>query len=33
MKTYTFHVSLPGFGRVWRKIEADDEELTANAEE
>ena len=21
MKTYTFHVSLPGFGRVWRKIE------------
>jgi len=21
MKTYTFHVSLPGFGRVWRKVE------------
>jgi hypothetical protein len=21
MKTYTFHVSLPGTGRVWRKIE------------
>ncbi len=21
MKTYTFHVSLPGAGRVWRKIE------------
>jgi len=21
MKTYTFHVSLPGSGRVWRKIE------------
>jgi hypothetical protein len=21
MKTYTFHVSIPGFGRVWRKIE------------
>lgn len=21
MKTYTFHVSLPGYGRVWRKIE------------
>lgn len=21
MKTYTFHVSLPGFGRLWRKIE------------
>ncbi len=21
MKTYTFHISLPGFGRVWRKIE------------
>ncbi|HBY94591.1 MAG: plasmid pRiA4b ORF-3 family protein [Ardenticatenaceae bacterium] len=23
MKTYTFHVSLPGAGRVWRKIEMD----------
>lgn len=21
MKTYTFHVSLPGYGRVWRKVE------------
>ncbi len=21
MKTYTFHVSIPGTGRVWRKIE------------
>jgi Plasmid pRiA4b ORF-3-like protein len=21
MKTYTFHVSIPGFGRLWRKIE------------
>jgi len=21
MKTYTFHISLPGFGRVWRKLE------------
>ena len=21
MKTYIFHVSIPGFGRVWRKIE------------
>ena len=21
MKTYTFHVSLPGHGRVWRKVE------------
>ena len=21
MKTYTFHISLPGFGRVWRKVE------------
>jgi len=21
MKTYTFHVSIPGFGRVWRKID------------
>lgn len=21
MKTYTFHVSLPGHGRAWRKIE------------
>src|SRR5262245_23828030 len=21
MKTYTFHVSLPGHGRVWRKLE------------
>jgi len=21
MKTYTFHISLPGYGRVWRKVE------------
>ena len=21
MRTYTFHVSLPGHGRVWRKLE------------
>jgi hypothetical protein len=21
MRTYTFHVSLPGYGRVWRKVE------------
>ncbi|MBU0490255.1 MAG: plasmid pRiA4b ORF-3 family protein [Chloroflexi bacterium] len=26
MKTYTFHVSLPGTGRVWRKIELEAEQ-------
>jgi hypothetical protein len=30
MKTYTFHVSLPGFGRVWRKLELPGEATLAD---
>lgn len=30
MKTYTFHVSLPGTGRVWRKIELRSDQTLAD---